>query len=87
MTPEGKPRYQMTCAGSGADRGCGTRIDLAWPPLDAALEIERILFARAQPLARNWRRPELVDGLSRENEQLLVGWNVERLAEAGIGVV
>lgn len=92
-TADGKPRYQAACAGGpdlfghGWVRGCGCRIDLAWPPLDAAMEIERVLFARARPVNRNWRHPETVDGLSRENDELLVGWTLERLAEAGIGVM
>lgn len=93
MTEDGKPRYQASCEGGpdmfgrGWVRGCGVRVDVTWPPLDAALEIERVLYARARPVNRNWRHPETVDGLSRENEELLVGWNLERLAEAGIGVI
>jgi hypothetical protein len=87
MTDDGRPRYQYACHGDHTGRGCDTRIELAWPPLDAALEIELILFARPVRANRNWRWPETVDGLSRENEQLLVGWNLERLVEAGIGTV
>ncbi len=85
-TPDGGPRYQHVCAGDRGGPGCGYRLELVWPPLDAALEIERLLYARATPANRNWRHPETVDGLTVENKQLLVGWNLERLAEAGIGV-
>jgi len=84
-TNDGRPRYQTICAGDHTGRGCGTRIDITWP--DAALEIERALCARTAPINRNWRWPETVDGLLAENLQLLVGWNIERLAEAGIGAV
>lgn len=94
MTGDGKPRYQMSCQG-GPDMlsratwaaGCRIRIDLCWPPLDAALEIEQLLFSRTMPINRNWRFPETVDGLGRENEMMLVGWTLRHLAEAGIGVV
>lgn len=94
MTADGRPRYQLGCAG-GFDmlgrgvwvKGCGKRIELCWPPLDAALEIERSLFARPRAANRNWRPPETVDGLSRENQQALVGWTLETLIEHGIGVI
>ena len=85
VTDDGRPRYQTACAGDHTGPGCGSRIDVTWPPLDAALELERVLYARAAPMNRNWRWPETVDGLHAENTQLLVGWNLERLAEAGIG--
>jgi hypothetical protein len=86
-TPDGRPRYQYSCVGSGADRGCGYRLDLAWPELDEALEVERILFARAAPSSRNWKLPETVESLLFENDQLLVGWTLAKLADAGIGGV
>jgi hypothetical protein len=66
--------------------GCGRQFSLAWPPLEQALEIERLLFRRTSLATRNWRPPETVDTLYAENESLLVGWDVKRLAEAGIGV-
>lgn len=87
MNAEGKPRYTWICAGHGASGGCGTRIDLCWPPLDAALEIERLLYSRRAPANRNWRFPETVDGLDHENETLLVGWTLEKAAAAGIGTI
>lgn len=74
-TGDGKPRYLHRC------QGCQHTIELAWPPLDAALEIERILCERAAPVNRNWRHPETIDGLSRENQTMLVGWTLQRLAE------
>ena len=85
----GKPRYFHRCDGGpdSAHRGCGRRIDLVWPPLDACLEIERLLFARPSAANRNWRFPETVEGLSAENETLLVGWTIADLAREGIGVV
>ena len=67
--------------------GCGTPFVLQWPPLDVALEVERLLFRRTAAVTRNWRPPETVATLEAENESLLVGWDVQRLAEAGIGVV
>lgn len=94
-TPEGAPRYQLRCEGGLGmqldtgravfERGCGTVFSLAWPPLDVALEIERLLFARPQKLTQNWRPPETLEGLSAENEAALIGWNLQRLAEAGLG--
>ena len=93
MTPDGRPRYQHACVG-GRDLlgrplhepGCGIRIDLCWPPLDVALEVERILHARPAPATRNWRPPETVETLLRENQAALVGWTLEQLVEQGIGV-
>lgn len=67
--------------------GCGTLFSLAWPELEVALEIERLLFMRSAPVTRNWRPPETVATLAAENDALLVGWDIKRLAEAGIGVV
>jgi hypothetical protein len=96
-TPEGAPRYQLQCeggwgmrldtGGASFERGCGIHFSLAWPPLDVALEVERLLFARPQKLTQNWRAPETVEGLTAENEAALIGWNLQRLAEAGIGGV
>lgn len=67
--------------------GCGGSFSLAWPELEEALEIERLLFRRSALVTRNWRPPETVAMLEAENESLLVGWDVKRLAEAGIGIV
>lgn len=66
--------------------GCGRQFSLVWPPLEEALEIERLLFRRTAIVTRNWRPPETVATLEAENESLLVGWDVTRLVEAGIGV-
>lgn len=85
---DGAPVYFHRCDGDpGRAPGCGQQFSLAWPPLDVALEIERLLFQRPQSLTRNWCPPmETVESIMRENDQLLVGWNLERLADAGIGV-
>lgn len=87
MTPEGAPRYAHFCTGDQNGRGCGTRIDLVWPSLEEALEIENAMFKRLRNLNRNWFVEETVDGLLAENDNYLVGWTVGRLADKGMGVI
>jgi hypothetical protein len=86
-TDEGKPHRFLRCTGDHLGKGCDLPFAVAWWPLDVCLEVERVLFKRRQRLTQNWQAGrESVDALIQENEQLLVGWNLERLAEAGIGV-
>lgn len=87
MTEDGRPRYLCRCTGDRNGHGCGTRIDTVWPPLDVAIEIERLLFLRSNRLNRNWRYPETVETLLRENDAHLVGWTLETLATRGIGTI
>lgn len=87
MRCRGGVGLQLDTGMSVGASGCGRQFSLAWPPLEEALEIERLLFRRSAPVTRNWRPPETVATLAAENESLLVGWDVKRLAEAGIGTI
>lgn len=52
------------CAG----QGCGLVSRVLLPPVSDRSEIERLLLARRRPPERNWRHPETIDDLRRENE-------------------
>lgn len=84
MTPYGEPRYLHRCDGDRNGPGCGAMIELVWPPLDEALEMERALFARRLLVTRNNHVGEGADALLAENDSYFVGWSLARLVEKGV---
>lgn len=91
IAPTGATRYLHRCVGEPwkgpKARGCGTMIELVWPTQDEAEEIVWALQMRNLVATRNWEPHETADDLLRENDQHLVGRDLEYLVEHGIGVV
>lgn len=93
LTADGRPKYLCRCEGGpdmngrGWVKGCGQRIELVWPELPEAIEMEAAVWRRDLELTRNSRPGEGADALLAENDGYLVGFDLKRLAEAGIGTV